>query len=219
MNEPRFIRWGAVAFLILLGAASAGEPEAREPDLGPPGFKVLDFLADERVHRDLGLDAPQLQALRQVLNDSRNGLRGRLAIFLSLPEEKYVERYLALRHLEPHVLRGLTEMLRPEQLRRLRQIQLNVVGPPVFVEPEIQRALQLDDRQAAEVDARYNEMRKTWTLILFDHEPGPERERRMRIARDATSQRLMEILTEAQKRTWKQCLGRPFSLEPPPPSR
>ncbi|MCI0623051.1 MAG: hypothetical protein L0387_15560 [Acidobacteria bacterium] len=114
--------------------------------------------------------------------------------------------------------RVLNDNLGLEQVQRLREVRLQAEGLTAFLQPEVQRRLQLTDHQRARVRA-----------IVKDGfaQAKSIRESLPKVQKDML-EKTMVVLTDKQKLAWERIRGRQFVLRervlaasrvpPPPPS-
>jgi Spy/CpxP family protein refolding chaperone len=117
--------------------------------------------------------------------------------------------------------RAMTDLLTPEQRRRLKQIQVQALGPAAWDDPAVQKALQLTDDQKAVIKTARDEARAK----LCEQRPaarggppsrgGPDqkalrlREREWAAAYRALQDRIVALLTPEQKKRWRELTGPP----------
>jgi hypothetical protein len=106
------------------------------------------------------------------------------------------------------VAQVLSEAVRPDQLRRLKQIAWQQRGPRALEEPEVAAALGLTGAQRQRLRALLQEAHVPGTGRGGADDPGK-----------AASTRLQDVLTPAQKERWEALLGEPFAGEVWPGAR
>lgn len=109
----------------------------------------------------------------------------------------------------------LKEILTPEQLKRLRQLELQQQGPHALGRPEIVQELKITQEQLVQFMGVFQDMYKQIEPLMKQAQSGGDpkgiRLKSMKI-RDEHQGKMEAILTDAQKTQWKEMLGKPFDL-------
>jgi hypothetical protein len=170
------------------------------------------LLENEGVQKELKLEADQVSKAKDVVKSIREKHKD---AFDRLRDASQEERRTKSRELGQMVsqetLAALKDVLKPDQLKRLKQIELQAAGVAAFTTPEVQKALNLTDQQREELrtinDAYGKQMRE---LIGGGNEQGGRE--RMATLRKETMTKVQAVLTDAQKGTWKELTGEPFEV-------
>jgi hypothetical protein len=126
--------------------------------------------------------------------------------------------------------KAISEVLKPEQLRRLKEISLQLRGGQALSDPEVAEALKLTGEQKEKVKAIHEEAVKSMESMFrpAGNFPGANfaggnfQEMQANFAamakkfeelRKSTDEKLMNLLTDEQRATWKQLTGEPFRME------
>jgi Spy/CpxP family protein refolding chaperone len=99
--------------------------------------------------------------------------------------------------------------LRPEQVKRLNEIAMQVAGLLWVMRSDVASALNLTDEQKQKIRELHREARKEAQEALRSVNRAVEEEK-FRDMRQANRRRLMSILTDEQKAKWKEMAGQPF---------
>ena len=169
------------------------------------------FLLGERaVLDDLGLSEEERQRLAILVE--RLGAEGQELFreFRRLTPAARRERFLTLaRNSE----RGVSSVLNPSQIHRLRQIMIQMQGAGALRDPEIANALKLTAEQ-----------RQSLRAIEFDAHLDEAQEGAPSQPASSALDRMLEVLTPEQQSRWSELSGAPFAgprprFPPPPPRR
>lgn len=116
-----------------------------------------------------------------------------------------------LKKLQELLQKSVADTLTPEQAKRLRQIQLQQLGPDAFNDPEVDKALSLNDEQKQKVRGIREEAGKQMREI-FQNAGGNREEamKKMSAVRKDLSDKIAAVLSDDQKKVWKELLGVPF---------
>ncbi len=112
----------------------------------------------------------------------------------------------------------LKETLKVDQSKRLRQLELQQEGALALWHgaPEIGKELKITDEQRKQFMAIVQDLQKKVRPLIKEAESGgnPEeiRPKVMEIRKEHEG-KIEALLTDAQKKQWKEMLGKPFSLE------
>jgi Spy/CpxP family protein refolding chaperone len=106
----------------------------------------------------------------------------------------------------------LQNTLRPEQVKRLNEIAMQVAGLLWLMRSDVTSALNLTDEQKQKIRELHREARKEAQEALRSENQAVEEEK-FREMRQTNRRRLMSVLTDEQKAKWKEMAGQPFRGE------
>jgi RNA polymerase sigma factor (sigma-70 family) len=122
--------------------------------------------------------------------------------------------------------KAISEILKPEQLRRLKEISLQLRGGQALGDPEVAEALKLTSEQKEKVKAIHEEAVKSMESVFQSggnfQAAGNFHEMQQQFAalakkfeglRKSADDQLMNLLTDEQKAMWKELTGEPFKME------
>lgn len=118
--------------------------------------------------------------------------------------------------------KSISELLKPEQLTRYRQIILQHKGAQVFVTPEIEQLLKLTSAQKENIKVILEQSQtKTMEIMRFVQTAGDRQGALDRYAalRKETLEQVFAELTDEQKKSWNEQIGAPFNYRFQPPQR
>jgi hypothetical protein len=111
------------------------------------------------------------------------------------------------------------ELLQPEQIRRLRQIAWQRRGPEAVRVPEIRDALELTVAQRAEIVEVLKEYTRAclrWLNANDDSGDPQDSSAQLRESRKNKDDRILKVLTDAQRAKFTELLGKPFDTAKSP---
>jgi hypothetical protein len=200
---------------VRAGAPDQVPEEARrhlQEALGQP-FVVF----REKVQDDLKLSDEQKQKLDEGLQEQ---VQEAMQLFQKLDGLKHKEREKALGEYRPKahqkLAKLLTSTLTENQLRRLRQVELQQDGVFALGQPEVARKLKITDEQRKRFIAVVEDLQKKVQPLIKEAESGgqPEEIRpKMLKLRKEYEGKIEAILSDAQKKEWKELLGKPLPLD------
>jgi len=185
-----FLSLAALAVLALVTSPSLAQQQRRGGGGGPSMY-----LAAKSVQEELKLSEEDAKKMTDEL--------GKIARDAT-PEER-AEKTKKI----------LADGLKPEQLTRLPQIMWQKGGvAQALNNSQVQTALKLDDKQKEQVKSIRDESRKQ----IMDLGQGADRAKRAEIQKKANDD-IVALLTDDQKKAWKELVGTEFKGEIPAPRR
>ncbi len=110
--------------------------------------------------------------------------------------------------------KGLVEILKPEQIKRLEQIGLQQSGVFAFEMPHVLEALKLTDPQKGQIRAILLEMKATLRDVFVELQKDREAAAARRLEVETqTLAKCTALLTDEQKATWQDLTGEPFVIK------
>ena len=112
----------------------------------------------------------------------------------------------------------LPDILKPEQLKRLQEIQIQVNGIVSFKRQDVQKELNLTDKQKEEIKGIGEGLKKEVAALFKDAASAPVRKmpeamRKSKELKDEATRKAVESLTEEQQKTWQKMHGEKFDLK------
>ena len=242
----------AIAIVLILGFAATGatiltcrtaagqddkKPAAKKEKEVPPASGV-NLIMNKSVQKELNLTADQMKDLRAGAQKVREKYREQLANIpvvrgdpthagsaVEMPDPKMVAELRNQTDAENKKL--LAEVLKPKQISRLKQIDLQLEGIRALLQnEEVALALKLTDDQKGKVKKLFEDIRAHAASVA--PVPGPDAEKTVREtalkahheawdeAFKEASGKIPSLLTPEQRRRWEAMTGTPFQLEPEP---
>ena len=169
------------------------------------------LLAQREVQDDLRPTAEQREQLRAFAARLDEQSRDLFRDFFKLNAAERQRRLLeAARNNET----AATTILTPEQLHRLRQLELQKHLPFGLLDGEIVRELDLTHQQQQRIRAIHDDMARAvfQEIQASSHGDGPPRPPTA-LLRQTTQKIVAEVLTPAQRERWSKLVGAPFAGE------
>jgi RNA polymerase sigma-70 factor (ECF subfamily) len=203
--------------------------------LSPRAATPFLFLEFPEIHKDLGLTANQSKAALAALKKARQALEKKLEEEANKPVPNngqggpqggaVVVPMLDFRQLvtemygkKSELARSIDKALTPQQVLRLRQLDLQASGPEAFTNRRVVRTLQLTEKQEDDIEdvltAWLAELDKLGPLVIEDKNGvmGPDMKAQAR-AQDRAVARCAALLDKRQRRLWEALRGKVFSTE------
>ena len=220
------LKTGITVIVLSFGLLAAVKAQQSAPLLGgsPAMNYSRELLKRKDVQIELGLDANQKDALAKVFNE----LPGRIIVrvvrivppVLSSEERKQWNAETRRQSAEQaaNVLnersREVEEVLRPDQRKRLSEIDLQWRGILALVDKNLSGKLGVSPahyHRITEIAADFEVKR----IILMDVSDNPDsaRYRKRQLLLQETEQKVLALLSDEEKSRWAQAIGKPFKFE------
>jgi hypothetical protein len=180
--------------------------------LGPPFLVFRD-----KVQEELKLSDEQKKKLEKRLQDT---VQDAMPFFQELndkkPEEREKEHHAYQQKAQEKLAAFLEGLLKDEQLKRLRQLELQQQGPFALVaRPDLGKELQITDEQRKQFMAVVQELQKKIEPLMKEAQSGGNPQEimpKIMKIRNEHGDRIEAILSDAQKKQWKELRGKPLDL-------
>jgi hypothetical protein len=218
------VRYGLIGEPIAAEEAGPAEGVAQDPPEIPEQVRRqlvealgLPFLVfRDKVQDDLKLSDEQKRKMAKHLQGT---VQETMRFFQKLdglkPEEREKELHAYRRKAHEKLAAFLKDTLKPGQLARLRQLELQQEGPFALGRPDVGTELKLTDEQRKRFMAVIQEMHeKIGPLIKEAQSKGNPEEIRPKVLkiRKEYAGKIQAILTPPQGKRWKEMLGKPLDL-------
>jgi hypothetical protein len=212
------VAWIALAVVALWGQsfqrAAAQVPDENRKQLvealGAPFIVFRDKVLDELKVSDEQREKLMQLAMEQVMETGP---------FLDSLAESGPDRE---KKLEAHrkaarekLAKNLKDVLQPDQLKRWRQVALQQEGGFALGQDEVRKELKITQEQMKKFMAVVQDLHKSVEALVKQVQSGgnPEEIRpKIEQVRKDHGKKLEAVLTDAQRRQWKEMLGPPFEL-------
>src|SRR5262249_8416695 len=187
------------------------------PALAQPGagFGPGMLLTNKGVQKELKLTDDQVTKLDAAMKKIREKQRDIFTKLQDVPqEERRAKAQEMFKQLAEETQKATAGILKPDQEKRLKQIQLQMQGARAYADPEVQKALKLTDAQKDKIKKINEEAAKERTSSR-ENAGGDFQEAMKKLAdlRKATSEKAAGVLTDEQKKAWKELTGEPFEVK------
>jgi Spy/CpxP family protein refolding chaperone len=212
---------------LLAGPALAQRGQGRG---GRGGFGGPDALAlNPSVQKELNLSEDQIQKIKDVTQSIRDKHKDESDAVRNLQGDERREKNQELRKkISDETNQALAGILKPEQSKRLKEITLQQRSAQAFNDPEVQKGLNLTDDQKDKIKTINEDAAKDMRELfpqggrqgaggggggVVDPAVFKERMTKMAAIRKETMDKVTSVLTEDQKKTWKEMTGQPFEVK------
>lgn len=113
-------------------------------------------------------------------------------------------------------MKGTQNIFNDAQRQRYNQLNLQYQGPSAFLNPDMQKGLNLSDEQRTQLgQLRTQYDRQFQDFRTVDPTRRDDAMKRWETMQKETSERMRSILNEQQQKTWSQMTGEQFRFAPP----
>jgi Spy/CpxP family protein refolding chaperone len=204
------IRVAAAALAAGLAAAALAQSTVPGPGV-LPNLEKANLLQNKSVQDELKITAEQHAQFRKIARAFEQEHKDEIA---KAQADKDIRKNLELRRLALETMaRSANDVLRPEQLKRLGQIELQLRGIWGLMRSETQKQLDLSDKQKLEIRAILENLEKGIREATKDDKNRAEAWKKIHALNQDASEKALDRLSEEQRKTWKEMIGEPFELK------
>jgi hypothetical protein len=124
---------------------------------------------------------------------------------------------------QDETIKRMLDILKPEQRRRLRQIEIQQAGMDAFTREDVQKQLKLTSEQKKDIraisDDIFKQIVNARKELLRNPQKVTEVRRKLVGLRKTGMEKMISQLTDPQRKIWKAMAGPPFELKPGTPKR
>jgi acyl-CoA reductase-like NAD-dependent aldehyde dehydrogenase len=211
----------AAAALLIASIATASAQGRRGGGFMRGGLQLLNIkevqdelkMAPEQVSKI----ADKQQEVRQAMQEARQSAGN----FQDMSPEDRAKFFAKMQEIQN---KAVSDILDTKQMKRFHQLELQQQGPMAITRPDVAAELKLTDdqkKQIGEVQQKAQaDQRAMMQGVDFQNMSQEERAQfgaKMQAAQKATGEKLLALLTDDQKKTWKDMQGEPFKFPAPQP--
>ena len=187
---------------------------AQGPGMGMGMGSPVNLLGNASVVKELKLDEKQTEAGKVLAQETRDKMRAAWDEAQSLEGEARREKMQKVgKEINESSKPTLTALLKPEQAKRLHQIWNQQRGAMAFSDLDVQKELKFSDDQKDKIKALADlanaKRREAFTSAGGDREAMREK---MTSLNKELSARVQTVLTDDQKKAYKEFLGATFEI-------
>jgi len=208
--------WHVGLGLAVVALLASSAQAQRQPGFGRGGS----LLTNKSVQEELKLNDDQKKKVEEVAKKMGEMIREKTKDF---KQEDFREKFPAvMKEVNEAVAKDLSGVLKDDQSKRYKQIQLQQMGIRAFSNEDTTKALKLTDEQKKDITALIEENGKQITEKTKDltrQDFAKRREISQQVSKE-TMGKIATKLTSDQKKTWKDLVGEPFEIKferPRPP--
>ena len=173
------------------------------------------LLGNESVQTELKVDDGQKDKLKSLAEETNSKMREAFQSLQDVPQEERQEKMREkMKEVNEGMEKSLVDILRPEQMKRFKQITRQVQGIQALLAADTQKEMKITDEQKGKLEELANES-QTQSREIFQN-AGDDRAAAMEkitALRKETNEKALNLLTDAQKKQWKEMTGEPFEVK------
>jgi hypothetical protein len=220
------VKWLLTAALAALATAPAFGQLI--PGMFPAlenGLQAPILLANRGVQKEIQMTEEQKNQFRKIVTDVHEkykadlaNARGDAKKWVSLIRESTQET-------TEKVNKSIPNILKPKQVKRLKQIEIQVNGLISLNKPEVQKQLKLTDKQREEIKGIDEGLKQDIAEVVKGASNGTrprpleaarkaaETPRKIQTLNDDATKKALAKLTSEQKKTWNEMTGEKFDFK------
>jgi Spy/CpxP family protein refolding chaperone len=205
--------------MVALIAAPAMAQGGRGFGGGMGGGSGAMLLSNKSVQGEIKASSEQVEKLNALGEKLMTKQREEGAKIRELDQAERMPKQQELaRTITAEVKTGITDILKPEQVKRFEQLQLQQAGVMAFGMPRVQEGLKITDEQKTKIQGINQEyqpkMREIFGTLQDDREAGMKK---LAELRKEQTEKVMAVLTAEQRTSYKDMTGEPFEIKMEPP--
>ncbi|MEO1615288.1 MAG: hypothetical protein AAFV88_05525 [Planctomycetota bacterium] len=189
---------------------------------GGGGGSILGLLAVEKVQEELELMPDQIDAIKKLSSDRpqferpegfdpRDRSEENRAKMTEMMEKMRAQR----EEFEAKQTEKLDEVLFPEQMERLQQIQVQVMGVQALSNERVAKELKITTEQKEKLTEMGRTMREEMMAKvreMFSGGGGGDVREKIEELRKGAEEKVLDVLTPDQKKSFEEMKGEPFEM-------
>src|SRR5262245_5462302 len=217
--------------LLLAGPALSQRGQGGGGGRGGFGGGPVMLIQNQSVQKELKLTDDQVQKIKDTTQSINEKFRDERAGLRNLQGDERREKGQELgKKIAAETNQALAGILKPEQSKRLKEITLQRDGPRAFNTEEVQKSLKLTDEQKDKIKTINEDAAKDMREIfpqggrrgaggggVADANAFKESMNKMAAINKETMDKISSVLTDDQKKAWKEMTGAPFEIKFEPP--
>lgn len=207
---------GAVVGLVGTVEAQPGQGRqgGNRGGFGGGGGGIATLITNPEVQKDIKLGDDQKDKLASWYESFQDKLQAKTK---DLPRNDFRKRFELMAELGKEAEKDIEKILKPEQVKRIKQIGLQVQGNRALTSETVQKQLGITEEQKSKFEKLGEESREAFRKN-FQQGQRPDFEK-MRELQKQSEEKYQGILTSEQKAKWKELVGEPFDTSKLRPQR
>jgi Spy/CpxP family protein refolding chaperone len=207
----RLAPWALALAVGSLAAPSAwAQPDSQRGRGNGLRMGIVDLAASHTaIQEELKLSTDEVERVKKLAEEEQSSRRG-------LRDLSDDERRKKGQEMSDSFEKKASEIMSPDQFKRLKQVFLQVRGPWAFHNPQVISELKLTDEQKEKFDAITRETGEAANGLRQATDPEAARKEFVKL-RAIAVEKIVAGLTPEQQSKWKEMTGEPFKGDLPMP--
>jgi len=205
--------------MVLAGPALA-QRQRGQGGRGPAAGGIAGLLQNESVQKELKVDKDQAgkvtEAVKKVQDQHADDF-AKLRDITNQDERRQKSQELT-KTVSDETLKAVSSILSADQVKRLKQIELQQAGLQAFTRPDVQKALNLTGEQQDAIKTLNDEAAKKRQELFQGGRRqggGGQGQSQMTALRKESMEKVQKLLNADQRKTWKDLTGDAFEIQRP----
>lgn len=174
------------------------------------------LLGNPSVQQELKMTEEQVSKATAMLEEVRGKYMDQIRELAQQGPEGREKMQALGREMTADIKKAAKEMMKPEQLKRFGEIELQQAGAAALESAEVVEKLKISDDQKGKIQelvmASNQEMR---SIMQSAFQGGDRQEAMKKVAelRTSTTKKALEVLTADQQKSFTEMLGSPFEIK------
>ncbi len=175
---------------------------------------VTALLQNEGVQKELKLEQAQIDKVKTVAQQMQEKNQAATAKLRDLGQEERRQKQAELtRAANAEAYTALGDVLKPDQTKRLKQIELQQRGYQAFTDAEVRKVLGLTEAQTQSIAKLVREADAARGQLFQGGGFQQGGREKMEAMRKETTTKVQAVLNDTQKSAWKELTGAPFEVQ------
>lgn len=192
----------AAAVVAIVVSPALAQQRQRGRGFGGFGGSTIFLLGQKSVQEELKLSDEQVTKVKELADKQRESFQG-------LRDLSQEERRTKMQEMAKANEKAVAEILKPQQLRRVKQIALQQQGVRAVNNEEVAKALNITDEQKEKI----REIQRSAFEGIRGLGRDEEGRKKLQELMKETNEKAMAVLTAEQKSKLKKMQGKPFKGE------
>lgn len=209
-----------IAALCVAPSMAQGQRGQRGGFGGMGGGQFL--LMNTGVQKELKLSEEQVTKIRESGQEVFQKYQDDFQKIRELPQEEQGEKRAELmKKIAEDNKKALAEIMKPEQVKRFREIEIQQGGVTMaLTDTDLAGKLKLTDAQKTGLKEIQDDLQRETRALFqgaggggFDAQAFQENQKKMQAMRKESQTKAASLLSDDQKKTWKEITGEPFEVK------
>lgn len=204
-----------LGLIVCLGGLAQSQQKGKGRGFGFGGGGPAQLLNNKSVQTELKMTDEQITKAKDLAKEINDKHKDDFAAARAIEDrEERGQKMQALnKTVTEEVMKGLPDVLNPDQVKRFKQITLQTQGVRAFSDETVQKELKLTDDQKDKIKTINDDMRQEMQSVFSGGGDPQENRKKMQTLQKETMEKVSAVLTDDQKKTWKEMTGEPFEVK------